>query len=370
MDLDGDGDFDAVVGNYWGTRLQYFENTGTSSNPGFVQVTGAANPFYHIDVGSRLGYRSSPELVDLDGDGDLDTVVGNSPGTLLYFENTGSSTSPSFIEASGAANPFSGIDVASNGTPELVDLDGDGDLDAVVGESSGSLLYFENTGASNSPAFVETTGAANPLFDIDVGHNSSPELVDLDGDGDLDAVIGGGYGSLLFFDNTGSSNSPDFVEATGAANPFSGIDVGDWSSPDLVDLDGDSDLDAVVGEYDGRLLYFKNTGGTSSPAFVEASGAANPFSGIDVGRRSSPDLGDLDGDDEPRCGRRRVVRRAAVLREHRKLQQPRLRRGVRCRESVLRHRRRQQVHARAGRSGRRRRPRCGRRKLGRELAVL
>ncbi len=87
--------------------------------------------------------------------------------------------------------------------PELVDLDGDGDLDAAVGENFGSghgrLLYFENTGTSSSPAFVEVTGDANPFLGIEVGLHSSPELVDLDGDGDLDALIGERGGHLVFF---------------------------------------------------------------------------------------------------------------------------------------------------------------------------
>jgi hypothetical protein len=91
---------------------------------------------------------------------------------------------------------------------------------------------------------------------LDVGFFASPDLVDLDGDGDLDAVVGEVYGGLRYFENTGSTSSPDFVEATGAANPFDGIDVGFRSSPDLVDLDGDGDLDAVVGENGGSLRYF------------------------------------------------------------------------------------------------------------------
>ena len=79
------------------------------------------------------GY-SSPSFADLDGDGDLDAVVGEDDGTLHYFENTGTATAPAFTARDGAANPFNGVDVGELSKPSFADLDGDGDLDAVVGE--------------------------------------------------------------------------------------------------------------------------------------------------------------------------------------------------------------------------------------------
>ncbi|MBZ0111591.1 MAG: FG-GAP-like repeat-containing protein [Thermoanaerobaculia bacterium] len=291
VDLDGDGDLDAVVGNGSGS-IYYFENTGGSTSPSFMGLTGGANPFFGVNV----GVRSAPHLVDLDADGDLDAVVGNIYGFLKYFENTGTASSPSFVELTGTANPFSGIDVGSRSSLDLVDLDGDGDFDATVGEGDGSLNYFENTGTSNSPFFVELTGVANPFFGIDVGQRSNPDLEDLDGDGDLDVVVGKFTGSMSFFRNTGTSNNPIFVELTGEANPFSGIDIGYSSAPNLVDLDSDGDLDLVVGKDRGSLSYFENTGTSDSPIFVESTGVANPFSGIDVGSDSALDLVDLDGD--------------------------------------------------------------------------
>ena len=56
------------------------------------------------------------------------------------------------------------------------------------------------------------------------------------------------------------------------------------------------DLDLVVGNEDGLLNYIENTGTSTAPAFVQRTGTANPFDGIDVGYRSAPALGDLDGD--------------------------------------------------------------------------
>jgi hypothetical protein len=291
VDLDADGDLEAVVGGYWGGLL-YFENTGTGTSPAFVEVTGGTNPFSAIDVGTL----SAPELVDLDGDADLDAIVGDRYGTLRYLQNTGTSHNPAFVELAGASSPFSGVDLGTFSRPDLVDLDGDADLDAVVGEYWGTLLYFENSGTSANPTFVEATGAANPFSGIDIGSHGSPELADLDGDGDLDAIVGEYLGTLLYFENSGMTASPAFVEATGTANPFSGIDVGYASTAELVDLDGDGDFDAVVGQYWGGIWYLENTGTSASPAFVEVTGDANPFSGIPFPRATSPQLVDLDGD--------------------------------------------------------------------------
>lgn len=348
VDLDGDGDLDMAVGTGWGL-VRYFENIGNSTLADFVERSGAANPF--AALGNDVG--NSPDLADLDGDGDLDMVAGDTFGSLRYFQNIGNSTTPSFLEVSGAANPFFGIDVGLHSTPELADVDGDGDLDAVVGEAAGALKYLENIGNGREPAFLPASAATSPLDGIDVGFYSSPHLGDLDGDGDLDAVVGEMLGELRYLENLGTSatlvfeerkgmanpfpvlsgdsfikpvladvdgdgdldavvgkdlgdlsyleniglpTSPVFAQRAGTANPFSEIDVGLASKPALADLDGDGDLDVAVGELSGSVRYFENIGSSTVPAFAERTGAANPFAGIDVGDLSAPDLADLDGD--------------------------------------------------------------------------
>ena len=60
--------------------------------------------------------------------GDLDLVVGDNDGELNYFENTGTSTAPVFVQRTGSANPFDGIDVKSRSSPALGDFDNDGTL--------------------------------------------------------------------------------------------------------------------------------------------------------------------------------------------------------------------------------------------------
>ena len=58
-----------------------------------------------------------------------------------------------------------------------------GDLDLVVGNETGSLTYIENTGTSTAPVFVQRTGSANPFDGIEVGWYSAPALGDFDNDG-------------------------------------------------------------------------------------------------------------------------------------------------------------------------------------------
>ncbi|NYT27401.1 MAG: VCBS repeat-containing protein [Candidatus Thiodubiliella endoseptemdiera] len=115
-----------------------------------------------------MGNAASPILVDIDGDGDLDLVVGEKNGTLKYYQNTGTTSSPAYEAKTGDDNPFNGIDVGYYSTPTLADIDGDGDLDLVVGENYGTLKYYQNTGTTSSPAYEAKTGDDNPFNGIDV----------------------------------------------------------------------------------------------------------------------------------------------------------------------------------------------------------
>jgi hypothetical protein len=294
VDFDGDGDLDFVVGRADGT-VAYFENTGSAENPSYAERTGSDNPFEDLAVSGN----AVVELEDLDADGDFDVVVGKDSGELIYFENTGTSENPSYEQRAGNDNPFSAFDVGDDSAPKLADFDGDGDLDGIVGRADGTIAYLENTGSATNPSYTQRTGGANPFSDIQVDGNAVPGLADADRDGDLDLAIGkanqdGSLNSIVYAENTGTATNPNYTQRTGSDNPFDGY-RGANSAPVFGDVDGDGDLDVPVGESDGQVRYLENTGDlTRTPTYSDATD--NPFAGEDAGDNAAPALADFDGD--------------------------------------------------------------------------
>ncbi len=280
-DIDGDGDLDVFLGEDNGYTY-FFENTGTASSPEFGP--SSANPFGLADV----GYLSRPTFADIDGDGDLDAFVGRTSGDVVFFENSGTVSSPAFGPSS--VNPFGLADVGVASSPALVDIDGDSDLDALVGDYNGYTAFFENTGSSSAPAFASPTNSAFGL--IDVGQFSRPSFADIDGDGDLDALAGQIIGHTVFQENTGAASAPAFGPFS--SNSFSLPNLGNFTTPAFGDLDGDGDLDAFIGEWAGHTFRFENTGSASLPGFTRFE--ANPFGLADFGFTHNPTFGDIDGD--------------------------------------------------------------------------
>ncbi len=260
-DIDGDGDEDAFIGASDG-KIYYYQNDG---NNNFSLVTGATNPFNTIDVGST----SKLAFVDLDGDGDQDAFIGESGGTIKYYKNNRGN----FTEQTGNSNPFNGIDVGSNADPVFFDLDEDGDLDAFIGNNDGNIRYYQNNGSGN---FTELLGVSNPFNGVDVGRSASVAFADLDKDGDIDAFVGQSDGIIKYFENDGNNN---LLETIGFNTPFAGIDLGDNSTPTFFDLNKDGHLDVISGNSSGEIYYLNN-----------------PFSGKDFGSYASPTFADIDGD--------------------------------------------------------------------------
>lgn len=145
-----------------------------------------------------------------------------------------------------------------------MDIDGDGDNDLFVGEKSGALLFFQNTGSAQAPNFVEQVESANPFYNKGPFYAPMPTFVDIDGDGDFDAFVAQGiysrsqYECISYFENTGSPVSALFTERTGGANPFSYHDLGYINSLAFADINADGDYDAFIGQKQGAIKYFDN----------------------------------------------------------------------------------------------------------------
>ncbi|MBK8816648.1 MAG: VCBS repeat-containing protein [Methylococcaceae bacterium] len=239
-----------------------------------------SNP-YGLNV---VGDFSSPSFVDIDNDGDLDLFVGTNFGFTFYYKNIGDAVTPNFVIQ---ASNFGIIEVGFSASPTFADIDNDGDQDAFVGEFNGNIRFFRNNGTSSAPSFASETGSFGLSF---IGSFVNPAFADIDGDGDLDAFVGERYGATQFFRNTGTASSPAFVSESGN---FGIADAGSFSKPAFVDIDGDGDLDAFVGERYGDTLFFRNTGTVTAAAFVKEAGN---FGISDVGFSASPTFADIDND--------------------------------------------------------------------------
>ncbi|MFH2028021.1 MAG: FG-GAP-like repeat-containing protein, partial [Nanoarchaeota archaeon] len=240
-DLDGDDDLDLVIGKSDG-KLGYYKNVGTRNLAVWVYESSM---FDGIDVGEG----SNPEFVDIGADNDWDLVIGEKYGNLSYYENIGTRFSPTWSLSNLS---FDGVDFGMFIQPKFVNLDNDGDFDLVIGNQEGGLYYYENIGTQFLPIWRYNES----VFDgIDVGRHSSPEFLDLDRDRDMDLLVGEFYGKLYYYENIGTKFSPvwsykDLI--------FDNIGITYLNTPAVVDIDDDGDLDLLIGEGMGRLNYFEN----------------------------------------------------------------------------------------------------------------
>ena len=241
-DLDGDGELEVVVGSRDG-KVYAWHDDG-SPVTGWPQSTG-----YWVD--------SSPVVGDLDGDGELEVVVGSLDNSVYAWHHDGTPVT-GWPQTTGNL-------VGSS--PSLGDLDGDGELEVVVGSRDHRVYAWDQDG-SPVTGWPRITGGA-----VD----GSPALGDLDGDGDPEVVVGSWNSKVYAWHHDGSP-------VTGWPQT-----VGDtiYSSPALGNLDGDDDLEVVLASYDGSV-YAWHHDGTPVVGWPRATGGAVSL--------SCPVLGDLDGD--------------------------------------------------------------------------
>ncbi len=282
VDIDHDSDFDLFVGEYDG-NINFYRNDGDKSQPEWTFVDSY---YAAIDVGDN----SAPAFADLDKDGDQDLVVGNSKGTLHFFRNDGTVLSPVWVFVGELVDTsLKIIDVGSISTPTFFDIDQDGDFDLFIGQGSGRIAFYRNDSTISEMVW---TLVSTSFQGVGTGPLSAPTFADIDGDGLHDIFAGSREKGIYFFKNSGTLSQPVFELTT---KTFANLSIGSMTAPAFADLDGDSDLDLLIGEAEGKLTILTNQGNKSKWVF-DPDPVDFDLQTIDVGFQSSPELVDLDAD--------------------------------------------------------------------------
>ncbi len=261
------------------------------------------------------GY-SVPSLADWNGNGRLDLIVGEGGfgetgsvlGKVRVYLNEGTAQQPiyngfSYVQSGGADLMVPSIN-CQGAYPRVVDWDGDGRKDLLVGLADGSVRIYLNEATDAAPAFglgqnvQYDTGAG--LAPVSVGLRASADYFDFTGNGVGDLVVGGISGDVRIYPGLDVPGGPSFGAPLFVQTPDGALAVPTGrSSPVFFDADGDGLVDLLSGNTEGQLLLYHNVGTALAPVFgpgyhlVSSDGVAIDLPGSP---RSRPFIGDYNGD--------------------------------------------------------------------------
>lgn len=258
FDADGDGLQDILAGNFgyfspfgfYSSRLAYFRNTGTVSNPAYALITSD-----YANLGNYYLSAINTCFGDLDGDNDDDMLIGVEDGTLIYFKNNPAGSVADF--AFDSPN-YQNIDVGNYNAPQLVDVNQDGKKDLLIGCQAGKLFYYENTGTLSNPVFTLITDSFGGVNVVQYPNNtnngfSTPVLIDTAGIQRL--LVGSARGTIFLYDSiTGNLNGQfNLVDSMyGKIYEAARITIG------VNDINNDGLFDILTGNLDGGMTFYKH----------------------------------------------------------------------------------------------------------------
>lgn len=305
LDIDGDNDMDLILGDVSFNNLNLLINGGNSQFASMISV----NPDFPIGNGSTTSAQieSFPAAfhVDVNNDNARDLVV--SPNTnnnsedfesIMLFINSETDENPNFQYHSSNFLQNNTLDFGTAAYPAILDFNNDGLKDLVIGNygyhqgnnPSSQLALLKNIGSSSEPHFelVNRDFASLSQLALDTTLNLpvsglSPAFADLDNDGDQDLILGDSNGRLHYFKNTSSVGADANYELESVN--FYSIDINQYASPFLFDMNQDGLYDLVIGRVDGTLTYAQNNGSESTPIFDVL---LDNFGGVSVSNSDGP----------------------------------------------------------------------------------
>lgn len=255
FDYDSDGDLDLFIGNYgyyqpsgiYPSKIALYKNTGSSTNPQYTFVT---DDFANLHANNYNIISPIPTFADLDGDGDKDMIVGDVVGKLHYFRKD-PGPADNFVLA---VPNYQGIDIGSNAAPQLIDIDRDGKVDLLIGEQSGNLNYYRNTGTVAAPVFTlisNTFGGVQVSAPNMISGFSVPYMWDYNGSYQM--IVGSERGFIYRYTDIDGNLAGNFTLLDSMfVTTHEGLRVAPWMGY----LNGDTLLDLIIGNYAGGVVLY------------------------------------------------------------------------------------------------------------------
>lgn len=301
IDMNNNGVLDLILGDVSFPNLTLLMNGGTAPNTNSAMVSQDHN-FPSNTTGASIQLFPAPFYLDVDFDGKKDLIVtpnarsvSENQRSVLFYKNNGSNLAPNFSFQQDNFLQSEMIDNGLGSVPVMVDQNGDGKQDLLIGNffrykpvlsKESVLLAYRNTGTANSPEYSYLDDDYLNLSALNFGLRSMPTFGDLDNDGDQDLILGKEDGTLARFTNTAGVGLPLNYSAPSVLLDQNGtvISVQAYAAPQLFDLNKDGLLDLVIGKKTGEIVYYQNTGTLNTPQFSLVS---SNLGGVDIS--STPD---------------------------------------------------------------------------------
>lgn len=272
IDLDGNGLLDLIVGTERSGLLRW-EQTALNG----TQFHRIKRDFMDSQVETKV----APVYHDIDGDGKLDLLLMTESGYIdHYIQNE--LNHPDFTLHE---KRFSGIKVWSAGRFWLGDLDGNGLLDIIAGSSQQTLQRYEQT-SKQSFAFEQRRDVSIQS----ATYYLAPALYDIDGDGLLEMFLGGQDSRLRLLRQHEVVKDSFLL----VSEIWNGIDDLECGTPVIGDIDNDGLLDLVIGSKGGLIRHYKQTESNEVDDWQLHSD--NVLGTMDFGLQNQSLVCDLDGD--------------------------------------------------------------------------